>query len=268
MTHKLVFIWVTGVLVDSYSSNGNSLKFRKGASRFLRKLSYYIKHNRPENAIVLVTAKPRKKIEPVIKVLIKRTGIHMATDIKILSREDVVFADKNNSQQHNIRTPDAWRILINHRYNTNYRSKDMIIVDCNTFSSRGELLGFGRNIAAGYIDRTILLKPESYWHRSTDYHARDLEELEHIIIQCLDSSITDIRHMASSDWNLPTSVFTSVSQVFNDQPKTIIIPAPILECTKKLTLFFELCTLTGTAIRLIRTAVLRNFPFSCNSGNM
>lgn len=224
----IIFIWITDILIE------RDHKFRQGASRFIRLLSQHVRYNCPETMIVLVTAKPIKKIIPEVKKLLHRTGVFLNKHLKILCREDIVFAERERANQHNFTTPDAWRMIINAKYEKSYSRDDMIIIDCPL---PGEYQS--RHIADGYADRTILLQPSQVSDHHSKCHVRNLEELQTLLKSYIEMPVHDVRLLLDFDCgdgdggDARSSVLSTASAVFCDSSRTVRVPATLFDFAKK-----------------------------------
>jgi len=207
---SLIFIWITGVIVKSYSNRGQRPNFRLDASLFIRKIFQHQAVRNGECQIALITAKPRAKITPTIYHLISRTGLNFKKDIKLLAREDIM----PNRFNQDIPSPDVWIRKFNTLYSTDYTSNNTVIIDCNKIDMGGNILSYGRVAGLGYQQQTILLKPitniRQKWicRDSSLWQAKDLRELSEILC--------DHFRTVHKFSKLPLAVFLTVRNVLED----------------------------------------------------
>lgn len=195
----LVFIWVTGVLVNAYESRSKKIVFHAYANTFIQTLFQHPSVQENKCRIVFVTAKPMNKIIPIIRSLINHTNVN------ILAREDIISGKC-------VYAPHEWIRIFNLAHGTKFTDQNTWIVDRNCISNSKVYLPYGGVAGVKFAAHTLLLKPQTkdWWvyTGNANWHADNLRDMTTILVGYFDAI-----HNYSE---LPLSVFTCLRNVLDD----------------------------------------------------
>lgn len=197
----LVFIWVAGVLVNSYESRSKKRVFYAYANTFVQALFQHPSVKENKCRIVFVTAKPMNKIIPIMRSLINHTNV------SILAREDIISGKR-------MFTPRDWIRIFNLAHDTAFTEQNTWIIDSNYINDSKAYMPYGRMAGMKFAAHTLLLKPQmkDWWvyTGNANWHADNLRDMTNIVVGYFD---------AIYKYNeLPLSVFTCLRNVLDEVP--------------------------------------------------